>query len=152
MSGRFSVQIWLKVQRFDHTTKVRATFTVLERKMAKSQDARMVVVIGAMWLLLPLVCDASLQCYNCPYELGVYNCVDISATCVRIGTAKPIDPVREIRLDSCTVRIDGWDGQPPSVIVRYRNGILCSREYLYMCRNVRRFFSRKNVGKTTNTI
>lgn len=41
-------------------TKVRATFTVLEGKMAKSQDARMVVVIGAMWLLLPLV--ATLVC------------------------------------------------------------------------------------------
>lgn len=70
MSARFSVQIWLQVQRFDHMTKVRATFTVLEGKMAKSQDARMVVVIGAMWLLLPLVCDASLQCYNCQYVLG----------------------------------------------------------------------------------
>lgn len=48
MSGRLSVQIWLQVQRFDHMIKVRATFTVLEGKMAKSQDARMVVVIGAM--------------------------------------------------------------------------------------------------------
>lgn len=147
MSGRFSVQIWLQVQRFDHMIKVRATFTVLEGKMAKSQDARMVVVIGAMWLLLPLVCDASLQCYNCPYELGVYSCAHVSPTCVRIGTAKPSDPVREIRLDSCTVRIDGWDGQPPSVIVRDRNGILCSREYLYMCRNVRRFFSPQKCWK-----
>lgn len=48
MSARFSVQIWLQVQRFDHMTKVRATFTVFEGKMAKSEDARMVVVIGAM--------------------------------------------------------------------------------------------------------
>ena len=54
--------------------KVCATFAVLEGKRAMSQDARMVVVIGVMWLLLPLVCDASLQCDNCPYELGVYSC------------------------------------------------------------------------------
>ena len=121
---------------FDHMikkrAKVRATFAVLEGKMAKSQDVRMMVVIRFMCLLLPLVCDASLQCDNCPYELGVYSCTHISSTCVRIGTAKPSDPVREIRLFSCAVRIDALDGQPPSVIVRDRNGIICNREY-FLC-------------------
>lgn len=100
--------------------------------MARKQGAMVMMVL--MWLF-PLVYGTDLQCVYCPGLFGVYSCTRINntpiTTCVRI---KPMakEPIREIRLFSCAVRIVvGWDGQQQPFMIRDRDGNICNREYFF---------------------
>lgn len=103
--------------------KSPCNFRGIRRERSKMAVTMVMIMFS---VLLPLVYGSSSPCQLCPGQLGVHLCTSITS-CVRIIN---YEPIREIRLLRCGIRIAGLDaGQRP--LIRDVHGNICNGEYFF---------------------
>ena len=112
--------------------KSPCNFRGIRRERSKMAMTMVMIMFS---VLLPLVYGSSSPCQLCPGQLGVHLCTSITS-CVRIIN---YEPIREIRLFRCGIRIAGLDaGQRP--LIRDVHGNICNGEYFFILRQFLVFY------------